>query len=356
MKVLFTGGGTLGPVTPLLAIAEAWKKHEKDLEIVWVGTRNGPEKDLVRSEQFGAEYFSLPKARLPRYPSIEWIALPFRLLLGFIISSFILGLKRPDVVISAGGYTSVPIVIAAALFRIPRIVHQQDVDPLLTNRLVRKFSTKMTVSWKETLPFFEKEQAQLVGNPVRESILNGSVSVARNAFGLRKTKLTVLVFGGGTGATWINDRMEEIAKPLSEKANVIHVTGKGKLSYKLKKMRGDYHAVELLTDTFKDMYAVADVVVCRAGLGTITELSALKKAAIMIPLPKSPQESNIRVLGNAVVALEESSATAEDLLREIESLLDHPARRKTLGDRMHNILRTDSAGTFIDLAKQSIQK
>ena len=355
MKVLFTGGGTLGPVTPLLAIAEVWRAQERDLELTWVGTSDGPEKQLVKDEKLGAKFYSLPKARLTRYPSGEWVALPFQLFAAFSLALRILLIRRPDVIISAGGYTSVPVILAAVLLRIPRIVHQQDVDPLLTNKLVKRFASAMTVSWKETLPFFEKEGAQLIGNPVRTSVTKGTKSAAVDAFGLNKRKPTVLVFGGGTGAGWINEQMEEIGAELKQQANVIHVTGKGKLSRSLKKIGGNYYVTELLTNTFKDAYAAADVVVCRAGLGTITELAALKKAEIMIPLQKSPQESNVRALGSAVVTLTEENTSSDKLLREIERLVKDKERRTRLGDRIHGTIRTDSASAFIALAKQYAQ-
>src|SRR3989339_1519603 len=148
-KILFAGGGTLGPVTPLLAVAEAWRKRDALVDMVWVGTPHGPEQEVVNKA--GIRFLTLLVARVPRYPTWEWIWLPFRFLFVLFQSVQLLRRERPDVIGSAGGYTAVPIVMAGWLLRIPAWIHQQDVPPALTNRIMAPFARWITVAWKISL-------------------------------------------------------------------------------------------------------------------------------------------------------------------------------------------------------------
>ncbi|MEK7452330.1 MAG: UDP-N-acetylglucosamine--N-acetylmuramyl-(pentapeptide) pyrophosphoryl-undecaprenol N-acetylglucosamine transferase, partial [Patescibacteria group bacterium] len=281
MKILFAGGGTLGPVTPLLAVADAWRKKDSSITFVWVGTKNGPERVFIEKESI--PFFSLTTARFPRYPSFEWIFLPFRFFLACLQASLILLRERPQLIAAAGGYTSVPLILIGRILGIPSWIHQSDVLPVLTNRLLSHIATVITVAWPQTQNVFPKSKTYLIGNPVRASVLGGSREHAKKIFAIDETKPTILVFGGGSGARFLNHLMSEIWKDLSMIANVIHVTGKGKMLNETS-LTHHYHVVEYLAEEMKDAYALADLVVCRAGTGTITELAALKKAAILIPL------------------------------------------------------------------------
>ena len=343
MKILFTGGGTLGPVTPLLAVIDKWKQKDKNLEVVWIGTPHGPERDLV--EEADAQFFSVPVARLPRYVSLEWIVLPYHLLMAFFRSFKILRKQKPDLIGSAGGYTAVPVIIVARLLGIPVWVHQQDVEAILTNRITAPFANLLTVAWKENLKDFPK--AELVGNPVRERVLHGSQKRAHELFNLSEDKPTAFVFGGGSGAEWMNQVMSEIAVDLEMHANVIHVTGRGKMRESLQNVGGHYNAVEFLTHEMADAYAAADLVICRAGLATITELSALGKPAIVIPLPHSPQEKNAKVIENAVTVVHQD-LEPEMFLEKILQLLSDPPEMQRQSNAIDDCLRTDIAGKLVE--------
>ena len=342
-----TGGGTLGPVTPLLAVVEAWRAQDDSVEFVWIGTPHGPERKLV--EERGIQFFDLPVARLPRYPSVEWITLPFKFASAFIKAAQLIRSQKPDLVASAGGYTAVPVVWCARMLGVAVWVHQQDVETILTNRLTAPFARLVTVAWKENLESFKR--GVVVGNPVRESVLKGDHDAAVNHFDLNKEKPTVLVVGGGSGAVWINKQFAEIADQLVERANVIHLTGRGKMIDRLKTVHSDYHAYEFLSDEMADALVSADLVVSRAGLGMITELSAMAKASVFIPLPHSPQESNARAVEGAAVIVHEGESSAEDLLEIIIDLLSHPEERKRLGDRLGDVLDTGGAQQIIDRLK-----
>lgn len=347
MKLLLTGGGTLGPVTPLLAVVEAWRKKDPRVQCLWIGTSHGPERFFIEKE--GIPFYAIMTARFPRYLSIEWIQLPFRFLIACVQALFLLLRNKPDLIASAGGYTSIPVVLIGRLLNIPSWVHQSDVVPLLTNRILAPFASLITVAFDQTRYSFPASKTMTVGNLVRAMIFEGSKEDARQRFDLDEKKPTVLVFGGGGGAKWINQVMQTIWKNISEIANVIHVTGKGKSETLVSSASNHYHVAEFLSDEMADALAIADVVVCRAGTGTLSELAALKKAAILIPLPNHAQQENARAVRQAAVILDQSTTTAEDVLREIRLLLVDDARRLELGERLSQILETNVVSNLIDL-------
>lgn len=336
MNILLTGGGTMGPVTPLLAIVEAWRKKTPNVEFLWVGTPSGPERELV--ERYQIPYVSIPVARIPRYVSIEWLTFPFMFVAASVRASRIVRSFRPDLIASAGGYTSVPVVLAGWFSKIPSWLHQQDVEPIMTSRVLAPFVGLITIAFQQTLSAFPSAKTKLVGNPVRASLFDGSKEQAIKTFQLDASKPSVLVFGGGRGAAWLNQMIETILPQLLQTANVIHVTGKGK-SIEQHQQLGYYQA-PFLSDDMKHAYAAADVVVSRAGMGAITELAALSMASILIPLPNSPQEKNVKALhGSVEVVTQDQEPTA--LLRIIEQLLANAPKRSLLADAMHNAVRTD---------------
>lgn len=349
-KIMFCGGGTLGPVTPLLAIIEAWRAREPRADFVFVSTPRGPERALLEKEGF--EFHCLPEAKLPRYLSFDWVFLPFRLVVAFYIAWLILRKEKPALIVSAGGYTSVPLVIVGWLQRIPSLIHQQDVCPLLSNKLAAPFASMITVAWEKSLKNFSRNKTRLVGNPVRSAFLRADKAEAIRFFGLDENKSVVLVLGGGTGSFWLNKTVSEITDDLLSRANVIHLTGKGKM-VDVRKV-DDYHAFEFLTDEMPLAFAAADLVVCRAGMATITELAATKKTAIIIPLPNSPQEDNAAALRRAAVVLTQAKTTPADLLKEINQLLDDAPVRAALGENLSKLLRTDVAGEMVEMAGKLI--
>ncbi|MBI2475373.1 UDP-N-acetylglucosamine--N-acetylmuramyl-(pentapeptide) pyrophosphoryl-undecaprenol N-acetylglucosamine transferase [Candidatus Uhrbacteria bacterium] len=334
MLILLTGGGTLGSVTPLLAIVEAWRKRDASVEFVWIGTQSGPERKLVE-EEYAIRFFQIPVARFPRYVSIELLFLPIQFLRALITSVKVITNERPNVVIGAGGFTQVPVILAAWVVRVKSITLQTDVKILLSTKIVSPFVSKVISAWDQ------------FGVPVRDTLSHGSKEKAIAYFHLDKNKPTVLVFGGGTGAEWLNEQIFEIAPQLCQKANVLHITGFRKRG-ELTSVSG-YVVVESLGKEMADAYAVADLIVARAGMGTIAELSALRKPAILIPLPNSLQEDNAKALRDSARILDQENTTSEILLSEIRLLLDDPQAREQYSSRISSVLRTDVAGDIIDL-------
>lgn len=353
MKILFTGGGTLGPVTPLLAVAEAWKKHDPEIEFVWVGTKDGPERAFVEKE--GIRFFWIAQARLVRMLNGEWLWFPFALLSAFSQAFRILRREKPDVIAAAGGYTSVPLVIIGRCMGIPSWIHQSDVKPILTNRVLAPFATWITVAWEKTRSAFPVSKTIVIGNPVRATVRQGVKARAELMFDCDPKKPTVFVFGGGTGAQWINEAIMEVREDLIKITNVIHVTGKGKVKEsKSQRVKdgGSYFVVESMTDEMADAYAVADLVVSRAGAGAISELAALKKASIIIPLPNSPQEQNAQAIERAALVMRQQTTTPRELLNQIRRLLNDPLMRLGMGQRLGFSLETDCAERIVAMLQK----
>lgn len=330
--ILMTGGGTLGPVTPLLAVAAEWRKRDPEVKISWIGTPSGPEKVLVESAKIEFHALAAPKFDRTRWWKLPVV--PFLLLWSCGRAWRLLTSLQPDLVMSAGAYVSVPVVWMAKLKGIPVWVHELDVIPGLANKLMAKVATKISVTWSESLSAFPEKKTKVVGAMARKFVKVGEQQMARERYGFSADLPTVLVMGGGTGAAKINEMMSIIAPELLKKANVLHLTGKGKMLGSLAAAGANYVAVEFLNEGMADAYAVADVVVARAGMGTIAELAALGKPTVLIPIPGSQQEANAQALVNRDAGEVIEYLTPQTLMQAIDHLLDHPERREELA---HNI-------------------
>ncbi len=328
--IVLTGGGTLGPVTTLLAIAPFLKKQGYVLQ--WVGTRNGPERAIV--EAAGIPFTSIVAPKFRRYFSWRHLLVPCELILGCVQAFRYLSLHKPAAIVSAGGFVSVPVVWMGWLLKIPSVIHQQDVRLGLANMLMATFASRITVTFQDSARFFSKAKTVWTGNPVRD------LQPTTNAIVLDSTVPTVLIFGGGTGAQAINTL---VSAALCEYANVIHLTGIGKTAVAITHPR--YHRFDLLKEEMKEALAKADVVVCRAGLGTLTELAALGKPAIVIPMPRTHQEYNAAVLrdAEAAVVCDQRVLTPETFTQEVRSLLYNTQKCEELKQNISAFHRPDSA-------------
>lgn len=322
----------MGPVTPLLAVAAEWRKRDPEVKVTWVGTKTGPEKVLVESAKI--EFHSLVAPKFDRTRPWKLPLVPFFLLFSCVRAFQMLGNIQPDIVMTAGAYVSVPIVWMARLRGIPVWVHQLDVVPGLANKLMAKVATKISVTWSESLPAFPEKKTEVVGAMARKFVKVGERQMARERYAFSADKPTVLVMGGGTGAAKINEMMSVLAPDLLKKANVLHITGKGKMLSSLTQAGENYVAVEFLNEGMADAYAVADVVVARAGMGTIAELAALGKPTVLIPILNSHQEANAQALAGRSAAEVVTYLTPQTLMQAIIRLLDDQQHREELS---HNI-------------------
>lgn len=336
--IMCVGGGTLGPVLPLLAVLdEVRKKTPIPVRAVWVATPNGPEHAILQDEQ-EIEIYTLASPKLHRYFSLQNFLLPFALVGAIVRAWRLVRRVRPTVVVSAGGFTAAPVHFVAWLHRIPSHVHQQDVEVGLTNKIVGPMASSLTCAFpasKEQLPSY----AVAVGNPVRDDVVQGNRARARARWHMTADRPTIVVLGGGLGAQSLNDAIRDGIGPLTTHAQVLHVTGKGK-------MRTDvtckqYTQVEFLSRAeIADAYALADIVVARAGMGTMSELALLRKPTIFVPIPQSHQERNAYAVRDAGAA---QVATAATVVATACELVRDEAVQTQMRTAWPAVLRTDAA-------------
>ncbi len=358
--ILMTGGGTMGPVTPLLALASAWKKTNPEVQISWVGTPQGPEAEIVRKQGMMFHTLSSPKFDRGRFWKLLFVLPHF--LVSCIQAYILLRQIKPDIIFTAGGYVSVPVVIVARFMKIPSWVHQLDVQVGLANKIMAPFAKKITVTWEKSAKSFSASKTKVVGGLVRPEILEGQAEKFAREFGLDSQKSTVFVTGGGTGALAINNAMEVIGAELSEKMNVIHLTGKGKMIRGVGKGLekswegvGVYIMREFFTDEMAGALKIADVVVSRAGMGTILELAALKKPSILIPIPGTHQEKNARILEEKGAVKVIRKLNPQILKQEIVRLIESKAEQNKLSRNIGLVLPITGAERIVREAEDLIK-
>ena len=322
-KIILTGGGTAGHVTPNIAMIPRLK--ELGYEISYIGTYNGIEKKLI--EEIGIPYYGISSGKLRRYFDLKNFTDPFRVNKGFGDAKRILKKIKPDVVFSKGGFVTVPVVLMAAHLHIPVVIHESDMTPGLANKIALPKATKICCNFPETKELFS-DRATVTGTPIRQELFNGDKEKAREFCGFTDDKPTLLVVGGSTGSVAINKAIWGCLDELLKEFNVIHLTGKGKLNPDIKDKKG-YVQYEFIKEQLPDMFALADVVISRAGANAICEIVALRKPSILIPL--SARASRGDQLLNAASfkkqgfseVIEEEELTNELLVDTINSVYEN---------------------------------
>lgn len=277
--IVMTGGGTAGHVTPNIALMPALK--EAGFKIVYIGSYEGMEKDLIEKE--GIPYYGISSGKLRRYFDMKNLTDPFRVVKGFGEATMLLKKIRPDVVFSKGGFVSVPVVTAAGSLHIPTICHESDMTPGLANTLSFPSASRICCTFEETKAKLPKGKGIVTGTPIREKLLKGNITKALTYTGFHGDKPVLLITGGSLGAAHINEAIRRILPALLKDFDVIHLCGRGKLDPTLHNQVG-YVQYEYVSEELRDLYALADIVVSRAGSNAICELLALRKPNLLIPL------------------------------------------------------------------------
>lgn len=296
LRIVFTGGGSGGPTTPLLAAYGELKQQlgRDQVQAVFWGTPTGPERGMAQKANLPFE--SIPAGKLRRYWSWKnWID-PLFILGGFLVSLKKLRQFKPHVVVSAGSFVSVPVAYAAWLLKIPHVILQMDVRPGLANRLMSPVSQALAYLFEESAPHFPAIERQKISPVVRSQIREASAEKANEKFNLKSDKPVLLVTGGGQGASGLNEAVESVLGFWLERFQVVHLTGKP-VSEEV--AHADYHPHEFIDEDMGHLLARSDLVVTRAGLGILGELAYLAKDAVIVPLPNSHQEVNASILANA---------------------------------------------------------
>ncbi len=278
-RIVLTGGGSAGHVTPNIALIPALRKA--GYEIFYIGSYEGIEKRLI--EDYNIPYFGIATGKLRRYFDPKNFTDPFRVMKGFSESVALLKRINPDIIFSKGGFVSVPVVRAASILRIPYIVHESDITPGLANKLSMNGAKKICCNFPETMRHLPADKAILTGTPIREELVNGSRQEGKRICGFTDDKPVLMVIGGSLGAQSVNETVRFALPRLLPNFNVVHICGKEKMD-NLKLSVPGYKQFEYVKNELKDLFAMADIVVSRAGANSICELLALKKPNILIPL------------------------------------------------------------------------
>ena len=344
-KIVLTGGGTAGHVTPNIALMPTLK--ELDYEIYYIGSYDGIEKKLI--EQMGIPYYGISSGKLRRYFDWKNFTDPFRVIKGFAEAKKILKKLQPDVVFSKGGFVTVPVVQAAKKCHIPTIIHESDMTPGLANKLSLPSASKVCCNFPETLKHLPEGKAVLTGSPIREELFQGDKEKGLQFCGFDHTKPVLLIMGGSLGSVAINNAVRGELDTLLKKFQIVHLCGNGNLDKSLEGTSG-YVQFEYIKDELRDLFACADLMISRAGANAICEILALRKPNILIPL--SAQASRGDQILNAAsfekqgysFVLQEEDVTEESLLNAVNTVYEkradyvHAMEQSKLADPIATIM------------------
>lgn len=338
MRVLVSGGGTGGHIYPALAIATSLRR-EYQAEILFLGSDDGLEKEIVPAAGFALA--TIKAGKLRRYVSLETITGVMRVPLGMFQAMSIVRKFRPDVAFTSGGYVAVPAALATRVNGVPLLMHQQDVPPNLSNRLAAPLATRISVAFADSLPYFPARKTLLLGNPVRQVMLDvrdTTPQAARAGLGLDAGVPLLLVTGGSQGARHLNQVVCQALPGLLEHCQVLQISGKdlynetraqadSLLADQDEALRQRYRLVPYLNEEMPLALQAADLVLCRSGASTLSELATLGKPSILVPLSPavggSAQQENAAMFERkqAAIVISNDDLMADILVERIASLL-----------------------------------
>lgn len=350
-KIVMTGGGTAGHVTPNIALMPALK--EAGYEIEYIGSYNGMEKELIEAQ--GITYHGIASGKLRRYFDLKNFSDPFRVIKGYGQAISLMRKIKPNVVFSKGGFVSVPVVLAAKFCHVPAIIHESDITPGLANKIAIKGAKKVCCNFPETLKYLPSEKAVLTGSPIRRELFSG---IPENAMRLCNfpdhNKPVLLIIGGSLGSRIVNEAVRKILPELLEEFYVIHLCGKGNLDNSLTGTIG-YAQFEYANKELTDMFALADIAISRAGANSICELLALHKPNILIPLSAAASRGDQVLNANSFkkqgfsYVIEEENLNDQILLKAVKDVYKN---RSQYINAMSESGQMDSIGTIIKLINE----
>lgn len=330
-KIVLTGGGTAGHVTPNLALVPTLKKEGWDVH--YIGSYQGIEKQLVTKEKI--PYYPIASGKLRRYLSIENLKDPFKVIKGYFDAYKILKRIKPKVVFSKGGYVTVPVVMAAKHLGIPVIIHESDMTPGLANKIAIRSAKTVCVNFEETLKYVG-DKGVYTGSPIRENLFKGNRIVGKELCGFKQNKPTLLMMGGSLGSKKVNTLLREALPQLLDQFNVVHICGKNNLDENLQATEG-YKQYEYVNEELPHLFAIADVMLSRAGANAVMEILALRIPSLLIPLSQAASRGDQILNAKAMKAkgycevLMEEDADKEKLIDLIKTVYSN---RMQLIDKM----------------------
>lgn len=354
-RIVLTGGGTAGHVTPNMALIPHLKELGYDVQ--YIGSYNGIERKLIEgdgSEKL-AEYHGISSGKLRRYFDWKNFTDPFRVLHGISQAKHLMKKLKPDVVFSKGGFVSVPVVLAAKHYHIPCIIHESDMTPGLANKIAIPAATKVCCNFPETLKALPEGKAVLTGSPIREELFRGDPDEARKSLGFTPDKPVLLVIGGSQGSAVINQAVRGALPELLEKFQIIHCCGRGNVEESLEGVKG-YRQFDYVKKELAGYLALADLVISRAGANAICELLALRKPNILIPLSARASRGD-QILNAASFeksgysrVIQEEDLTKESLLAAVDDTYN---RRSTYRENMNKSELANPIDKIIGLIEEA---
>lgn len=353
-KIVLTGGGTAGHVTPNIALLPALR--EAGFEVSYMGSYDGIEKKLI--SDFDVPYTGIATGKFRRYLDPKNLTDPFRVIKGYGEAKKYLKKLQPDVVFSKGGFVSVPVVRAAASLKIPCIIHESDMTPGLANKLCIPVAQKVCCNFPETMEKMPEGKAVLTGSPIRSELTQGNKLAGLDMCGFTANKPVIMVIGGSLGAANVNKAVRDALPKLLENFQVVHLCGKGKIDNLFLNTAG-YKQFEYIKAELKDLFAMADIVISRAGANAICELLALKKPNILIPLPAASSRgdqllnaASFEAQGFSIV-INEDDLTTNLLVGKVQELFENRASYTKV---MENSSQMDSIPKIMQLIEEAAAK
>ena len=353
-KIVLTGGGTAGHVTPNIALLPRLK--ELGYEISYIGSYDGIEKRLITD--FDIPYYGIATGKFRRYLDAKNLTDPFRVIKGFAEARKYLKKIRPDVIFSKGGFVSVPVVQAAATLKIPCIIHESDMTPGLANKMCIPSAKKVCCNFPETVAMLPKDKAVLTGSPIREELAKGDKLAALDLCGFTANKPVILVIGGSLGAASVNKAVREALPNLLQDFQVAHICGKEKMDNMLLHTEG-YVQFEYVKAELKDLFAMADVVISRAGANSICELLALKKPNLLVPLSAANSRGDQILNAKSFesqgfsMVIDDDDLSAQLLTEKVTELYFN---RQTYMDAMGKSDQMGAIDTIVKLIEECVNK
>ncbi|WOO34505.1 undecaprenyldiphospho-muramoylpentapeptide beta-N-acetylglucosaminyltransferase [Anaerocolumna sp. AGMB13020] len=349
-RIVLTGGGTAGHVTPNIALMPALK--EAGYDIHYIGSHKGIERSLI--EELKIPYYAISSGKLRRYFDPKNFSDPFKVMKGFFEAVSLMKRLKPDVVFSKGGFVSVPVVFAAKRRGIPVIIHESDITPGLANKLSISSASKICANFPETVKYLPEGKAVLTGTPIRQELFAGNKLLGVDFCGFTSDKPILLVVGGSTGSAAVNEAVRKALPELLKNFQVIHLCGKDKVDYSFKGTKG-YVQYEYIKKELSDLLAAADVVISRAGANAICELLALRKPNLLIPLSAASSRGDqilnaesFKRQGFSYVIKEEEVST-EALLKGIQEVYE---KRSDYVKAMSSSKLNNSIDAIVKLIKE----
>lgn len=351
-RIVLTGGGTAGHVTPNIALLP--KLKELGYDIHYIGSHEGIEKKLITD--FEIPYYGVSTGKLRRYLALKNLSDPFRVMKGYGEAKKILKELNPDVVFSKGGFVSVPVVRAAASLKIPCIIHESDMTPGLANKLCIPVASKVCCNFPETLANLPDEKAVLTGSPIRSELMKGDKVAAMNLCKFNSSLPVIMVIGGSSGSVAINKAVRAALPKLLEDFQIVHICGTDRVDNLLLNRKG-YAQFEYLKSELKDVLSMADIVISRAGANAICELLALKKPNLLIPLPAASSRGDQILNAKSFESQGYSLVLNEDDLDEhtlVEKVYELYCNRKTYIDTMSQSSQLNAVDKVISLIEDAV--